>query len=278
MTPNDAPDTAVLDDTPIWRYMDLSRFISMLSSQTLWYAKAATLDDDAWEGFCRIRVPDIPHDEYGPTLLLHGPSDGKPRTISQARFAAELGYIAAEYFDSAREHLYVNSWCLADESMAMWQIYGSAGRGVAIRSSVGRFRRAGVFQARTEQFAFGRVEYHADLASVAALGIDLQRGPIPMPGLGVWERVLAMAFHKRTCFEYEREWRAALYQDLRPEPGVNIEFDLNELLDEVVVGPRAEPFLADALDAVTGKFGLRKKLRRSTLLLPPARASCTTPD
>ena len=95
-----------------------------------------------------------------------------------------------------------------------------------------------------------------------------------MPGLGVWERILAVAFHKRSCFEYEREWRAALYQDLRPEPGVNVDFDLNELLDEVVVGPRAEPFLEDALNAVAEKFGIKKGLRRSTLLLPPARPGC----
>jgi hypothetical protein len=33
----------------------------------------------------------------------------------------------------------------------------------------------------------------------------------------------------------EREWRAALYQDQRVCPGCDIEFDLDVLIDEIVV-------------------------------------------
>ena len=39
------------DGRVIWRYMDLPRFVSMLSTGRLWFAKAATLLDDPWEGF-----------------------------------------------------------------------------------------------------------------------------------------------------------------------------------------------------------------------------------
>ena len=37
--------------TTIWRYMDLPRFVSMLSTGRMWFAKAATLCDGPWEGF-----------------------------------------------------------------------------------------------------------------------------------------------------------------------------------------------------------------------------------
>jgi hypothetical protein len=33
------------DDTANWRYMDLPTFVAMLASNTLWFAKAAHLED-----------------------------------------------------------------------------------------------------------------------------------------------------------------------------------------------------------------------------------------
>ena len=41
----------LVDVTAIWRYTDLPRFVSLLSTGRLWFAKAATLRDDPWEGF-----------------------------------------------------------------------------------------------------------------------------------------------------------------------------------------------------------------------------------
>jgi hypothetical protein len=189
----------------------------------------------------------------------------------------EMSKRSAAYFENAREHLYVNSWCLADESMAMWQIYGSAGCGIALRSSVGQYRRAAKFNVREEQYAFDKVKYDIDPRLNPALKFDFGEGPIPVPGLGVWERLLRIAFHKRKCYEYEREWRAALYQDVRPEcSGCDIEFDLNELISAVYLGPRADDFLFGVVGSVMEKFELTKPLERSGLLQPPERTTAAT--
>jgi hypothetical protein len=182
----------------------------------------------------------------------------------------EVSELSAEYFKNAREHLYVNSWCLADESMAMWQIYGSEGRGIALRSSVAQYRRAAKFNVREDQYAFSEVTYSVDPRSNPALKFDFGKGAIPAPGPAVWERLLRVAFHKRKCYEYEREWRAALYQDLRAEcSGCSIEFDLNELISAVYIGPRADEFLFEAVKSVMEKFELTKPLERSGLLQVP---------
>ena len=42
------------DDTVIWRYMDLARFVWTLSTGGLWFAKATTLRDDPWEAFGKV--------------------------------------------------------------------------------------------------------------------------------------------------------------------------------------------------------------------------------
>ena len=262
---------AVASDMAIWRYMDLARFVSMLATKTLWFSKAAQFHDDPYEGYCRVTPAAMPADEYGPEPLTLEKTGGKPVPVSFHRFVAEVSHMSAEYFEKAREHLYVNSWCRADESMAMWEIYGSSGRGVAVRSSVGRYRRAMKLPFGESQFAFGTVEYHADMTDIPDLDIDLRAGSIPMPGQGVWERILKLAFHKRSCFEYEREWRGALYQDARLEPGCNVEFELDELVGGVYVGPRADGFFYDMVASVMDRFGLVKPLECSTLLQPPRR-------
>src|ERR1035441_7413236 len=38
-------------EATIWRYMDLPKFVAMLATNWLWFAKAATFRDDPWEGF-----------------------------------------------------------------------------------------------------------------------------------------------------------------------------------------------------------------------------------
>ena len=47
-----ATDDEGRDETAIWRYMDLPKFVAMLASNTQWFAKAAHLEEDC-EG-CNI--------------------------------------------------------------------------------------------------------------------------------------------------------------------------------------------------------------------------------
>jgi hypothetical protein len=87
--------------------------------------------------------------------------------------------------------------------------------------------------------------------------------------LKFFERVLTLGLHKRSCYKHEDEWRAVLYQDLRPNvPGVQIPFDLEQLIDRVYVAPRAEDFFVEVVLAIMDKFDLKKPIERSALLRP----------
>lgn len=273
MTDDAQEQHTIADDAPLWRYMDVPKFLSMVTSGTLWFAKAAKLHDDPYEGFCRVTRPPFPSDEHGAKWLYRETAPGVSVEITVERMRAELARRQADYLENAREHLYVNSWCLGDESMAMWELYASSGWGVAIKSSVGQYRRAARFRVREEQHAFGGVRYHSDLASAGEVGFDLQgASSVYLPGPGLWGETLKLGFHKRSCYAHEREWRAALFGDSDKECiGYEIEFDLEELVSEVCVGPRAEPHVLNGVQAVLGKFGLRKPVTQSALLTPPER-------
>ncbi len=263
-----ATNDEVHEDTAIWRYMDLPKFVAILASMTLWFAKAAHLED-CYEGFCEAVPREMPANDPLAKCITRTTPEGETAVISLTQAMVELSKQSAAYFQNARDHLYVNSWCLADESMAMWEIYGSRGCGIAIKSSIRQYIQAARFEVREVQYSFGRVEYEDDPHSNPSLRFDLREGAIPV-GLGLWERLLPVAFHKRTCFEHEREWRCALYQDERPDcQGCNITFDLNELIRDVYVGPRADQLFFEVVGSVMGKFELNKPLQRSKLLQPP---------
>jgi hypothetical protein len=255
------------NDTPIWRYMDLTKFVAMLVSKTLWFAKTRYLEDK-YEGFAQAKAGEMPVNDDFAKCITRTTGEGVTDAISLTQAMVDISRSSAACFENAEEHLYVNSWCAGAESMAMWEIYGSNGCGIAVKSSVGQYRQSARFELREEQYAFGKVEYEDDPHSNPALSFDFSNGPIPV-GSGLWEKLLPVAFHKRTCFEYEREWRGALYQDFRPECyGCNINFDLGELISAVYVGPRAGRFFFDVVGSVMDKFELAKPLVSSTLLEP----------
>jgi hypothetical protein len=54
--------------------------------------------------------------------------------------------------------------------------------------------------------------------------------------------------------------------------GVQLAFDLEQLISAVYIGPRAEDFFRDAVSSIMDKFLLRKPLERSALLSLPVRA------
>jgi len=258
---------AVGGDTVIWRYMDLAKFISMLSTG-LWFTRGASFRDDPYEGFCEASHRDFPVDEYGP-----GPPVLKePATISFARLIAEASYANAEVCRNARAHLYVNSWCLTNESMAMWQIYGPPPYGVAVTSTVDKYQRAlKIPPSFRQQVLFGKVKYHDDLAVSPEIRRDFSDGAIPL-GPKCFERVLTLGLHKRSCYKYETEWRAVLYQDPKPEvSGVQIPVDLDQMISSVYVAPRAEDFFVEVVSSIMDKFSLRKPLESSSLLAAPLR-------
>lgn len=107
-------------DTAIWRYMDLPRFIAILSTSSLWFAKAATLRDDPYEGFGKAKSLKVPSPNDFPKWISHKDRDGTETKISGPEMMANMSQMSAKIVENARDHLYVNSWCWgASESMAM---------------------------------------------------------------------------------------------------------------------------------------------------------------
>lgn len=114
--------------TRVWHYMDLFKFLWMLDSSALYFARLDTLDDP-FEG------------EYTARDYREHPGLPSPKEICLAQ-----------------QRIHVNCWHMNEhESAAMWKMYSHAGHGIAIQSTFGRLRDA--FMDEKYPVHIGMVEY-----------------------------------------------------------------------------------------------------------------------
>ncbi len=116
------------DDEPLWRFMDFTKYVSMLHRRALYFARADTLADP-FEGLYTRRC---------------------------ARSAD-----GSDPQEMMRRRVYLSCWHRNDhESAAMWRIYLSGEQGVAVRTNVERLV-AGL-PGHHERLVLGPVHYFDD--------------------------------------------------------------------------------------------------------------------
>ena len=161
-------------DVSIWRYMDLAKFVSMLQSNALHFARADIMED-VFEGSTsqptldarRSLLPDASDEEY--EEFDTQVSAGTKRMPS---------------------YVYLSCWHMSEhESVAMWKIYQSGEpQGIAVRSTYQRLSEA---ITDDRGVLIGTVAY-ADYTTDA------------LPD----NKLFAPFLDKRIGFDYEREIRA----------------------------------------------------------------------
>lgn len=136
------------DDTVIWRFMDLAKFISLLKDSALFMTRADKFEDSFEGAVCAVEDSeryDEALNEYYSDLL-----EGKAvpeKLIEDLHGANKL----------LRMNSYLNCWYEGEhESMAMWRLYasGTESKGVGIKTTVGQLKKAiGCF------VEIGRIDY-----------------------------------------------------------------------------------------------------------------------
>lgn len=248
------------EDIVIWRYMDFSKFVAMLETQSLFFARVSHFDDP-FEG--SYPASQSPLQRLRGLLPAGAIPDGA--TISLSRGLEDS-------WKAMRNWTMVSCWhAVAHESAAMWKLYSPVSAGVTIRSTVGRLRQsigaplpppAGFFGG--DRFHIGMVEY-----------IDFQSAHIPTTSFA------AQFFRKRRSFEHEQELRALLMQwpvkadrslDLAQVPnehGRSISVDLKVLIDEIRVAPQSPQWFFNLVSKVTARYGIEVAPAQSDLDAEP---------
>lgn len=172
-------------DVKVWRYMDFTKFISLLENESLYFARADKFDDPFEGSYSKLNVQN--------------------RTSVYENIPAEIIKQLSMISKKNKEITFMSCWNLNDyESAAMWKLYSSSNEGISIQSTFERLTEC--FQKYTDHSIFiGKVEY-----------IDYDKDWLP-------EGNLFYPFvHKRKSFEHEQEIRAVI-QDY-PRNGENLVF------------------------------------------------------
>lgn len=229
-------------DALIWRYMDFTKFVAMLDTGGLYFARSDRFDDP-YEGATSHANPAL-----------------RERVYQDQPIPPEIAKQISSFNQWVRHWTYLNCWHLNDhESAAMWKLYGVTHESIAIRSAFAKLQAA---LAGGDVF-LGLVRY-----------IDYQTDWLP-EGNAFWPFV-----HKRKSFEHEREVRGVI-QNLpkqndqipiglpNPEQGCIITVDLNLLIDHVTISPTAPLWFVDLVQHTVERFGYQFKISQSSLTQQP---------
>jgi hypothetical protein len=184
-------------DAPLWRYMDFTKFVSLIHTRALYFARADTLGDPFEGAFTRANLAFRP-------------------------YWAEREGLPVDFFDGLAESrrlmplaLFVNSWHWNEvESAAMWSLYLRSGEGIAIRSTFTNLCDS--LQGEDSLVFAGQVRY-TDYDSVKDVPSD---SPEHDSTLIPEDNALAPFVHKRRSYEHEREvrvvvWRPQYFENVR---------------------------------------------------------------
>ncbi len=219
------------DDTHLWRYMDFTKFVSLLERSALHFCRADLLGDPFEGSISAVSPPAFP-----PQPPEH------PIQIQ----AVDLRSVVHSSF--------VNCWHAAPyESAAMWRLYARERDGIAVRTDYESFCTAFVCE---RQISVGRMEY-----------VDYSKTNIPfgnalLPLFHKRESFRHEHEVRALVFGTNEERTSAI-------TGCYCEVDLHRLITELVVAPFADAWFFELVSTITKRYDLNVEVRKSALTQTP---------
>ena len=214
------------NDTIVWKYLDLSKFLDMLLSQQLFMSRSDKFEDQ-YEG-----------------------------TFSEPTFE-EIKKIAAnnpkflDYYKSHREKVVISSWHINEyESFAMWQIFTQNTEGLAIQTTIGRLKEALLIEKKTEQY-IGAVNY-----------IDYKKEFIPFDDTFFPFLFKRKSFQ----YEREiRIISDVSNTNLKIDNGLKVDVNLNQLIEKIYIHPKSENWYKNLVIEFFSKLVFYFEIEKSDL-------------
>lgn len=222
-------------DAVLWRYMDFTKFVSLLEKQALFFARADKLGDPFEGSVSKL------NEILGPIIYKD--------KISALR-------ALARWTKESRRFTLINCWHEnPHESEAMWRLYTGEKDGIAIKTDFNSFKMSFTC---SEDIYIGKVSY-----------IDYNSHFIPE------SNAFFPYLHKRKSFEHEREIRAIEMTIPTNNQGIDTSqdicaigkyynVDLSTLIQTVIVAPFAPEWFLELVKSVTTRYNFNFPVVKST--------------
>ena len=211
-------------DTPVWRYMDLYKFMSLLKEKALYLCRADRLQDRFEGSYSRRQI--ISMEDWFKKI-------DEPHMIESER----------EHRRKDRLKTYISSWCIGDCDLdLMWKGYIRNPPGVAIKSSIRRLKDICDKAVEHWPLDISMVTYfdHSGGKNINYFGTP------------------TTFLHKDIHFNLDNELRIIHYPNIsEPTPThVYLKLDLNHLIESVVFQPKTKESGLESVREVLNTAGL----------------------
>ena len=223
----------------VWRYMDFTKFVSLLSTSSLFFTRG--------DGF---------EDRFEGSLTSEN-----ARWLSFLNEHPELAGVDENYVKGTNKiwamqknipkYVGINCWHINEhESAAMWGLYLKSTEGIAVQTTYAKLKKQ--FESDSN-IHLGEVRY-----------VDYEPGKEFIDISNAFSPLM----HKRKSFEHEQELRILYFkvpkdtQDLllesdpnRISGGVPKEVDLSGMVENIYVSPNAPAWLVELTKSVVNSYG-----------------------
>jgi len=228
-------DQDLIEAQKLWRYMDLSKFISLIEKNALWLARADTFRDKR-EG----RFPD----DMRKTTEKAFESFGS--------FHDSLIKDAGDFQDYLQKNTFISCWHKNfDENMVMWEIYGRDNNALAIQTTVEKIKEnVNPTKLRGGFLLLREVIYEKPEHITGILNFD------------------ACFFIKRPHFSFENEVRISFNTFSTTNPSKNTPYGyylpvyINGLIEKILIHPDSPEWFLDAINSITNKYKIHAPVER----------------
>ncbi|MEJ7829907.1 MAG: hypothetical protein WKF91_16990 [Segetibacter sp.] len=242
------------DNSVLWRFMDFTKFVSLLKTKSLFFTRADKFQDP-FEGAKGLLKNKSKWDRHYKEFFIEaiktvpgGEGLNKPEKelLKEAkRLLSQLNSVGERQV----KETFINCWYENKyESEAMWKLYTSSlDQGIAIKTTYKRLYK-GLY--RSPDIHIGRVNYIDFASSFAGINDSF--------------------WYKRKSFEHEREVRAVL-KDFRAteELGKLISVNMSILIEKVYLSPTSQSWFKELVKDVMSKYELNKRIEVSDMTAKP---------
>ena len=229
----------------IWRYIDFTKFVDLISTSELYFTRIDKLDDQ-FEG--SHTIPTVKERKaIFKNMVESGKMDSEKADIIEKTLT--------NFYKDGRKNIAVNCWHMNNiESAAMWSLYSNIGAGIAIRSTYNRLKES---LDHTECVVhIGKITYIDYLSDKT-----------------YWGSVFIPALCKGKSFKHEQELRALIWylesnnkKLCHPiEHGVRAKVDIDKLVQSIFIAPYTPAWIRRLVTDVMNKYKFNKPINNSLL-------------
>ena len=236
----------------LWRYIDLSKLVSLIDSSALYFTRSDILGDP-FEGSITTHRLELRQKE----------EENWKRTKRPKMLTAN----SKDLVETAIKNTIINCWHMNEnESTAMWKLYLKSDEGVAIRSSFSRLLSSIPENHDTEQQP--SVEGWKSTLYVRAIAVKYIDYNKEKTGLST------PFLFKRLTFAHEQEMRLIIQDDSMqgdprpsrfPKGGDYVPIDVSRLIESIYISPYAPEWFTGVVQSIITKYGFGFPVHKSTL-------------